>query len=144
MWMKKLLLVFLTITLIFLILLAWIFPIPNNVGKSITLLKVKNDSKVLSLSKKISIEKKKIVIFYSLKCPTCEKLLTDTSFVNHSVLVNIDFNISTPKNTNQLIPSKRLEIYYTPYIIEVDSSMIITREIKASELEEINKKKEYL
>ena len=137
--MKKLSLVFLTITLIFLILLAWIYPIPNNVGKSISQLMVRNDSKISSLSKAISIEKKKIIIFYSLHCSACEKLLTDTSFVNHSVPVNIDFNITTSKNTYQLIPSKTLEIYYTPYIIEVDSSMIIIREIKSTDLEEINK-----
>lgn len=137
------------ILLLFLVvfLLIILFPIihkHNNIGMSLSTLSVKKENRTNNLREIISLDNKRFIVFFSYGCSSCKSLINNTSVRNQFIIINIDYYKNIPVDVFQLIPTPEFEIYYIPYIVEIDSSMKIIKEYKLYEIEEKIKNNELL
>lgn len=130
---KKILFVMFLLLIVSIILFTFLFK-PTNVGKSIATLNIKQLNKTFYL-KELANNNLKYLVFFSYKCPSCKTLLENNSIHDKITFVNIDFDSEIPPNVPQLIYDTSIEIFYVPYIVEIDSAMVIVREYKFAEIE---------
>lgn len=132
---------------IFLIVGIISFPIlynPDNLGVSLKGVYVKKGSEKMKLSSIINQEYQKFVVFFSYDCSACKELSDNKFIADKLIFVNVDYNKKIPTDVFQLIPSKKLEVFYIPYIVRIDSNYTIIEEYKLYEIQDLIKNKELL